>query len=157
MHTLFYFLHNMMSPQMTKIGFPHIDTQLIVLCWWWCHNWLGICDAHMWKVISNSLDIDFIHRNIHGRFCKKKSYIQPHLVYGIPLYWCSHRRILTWSKGWELCHKVNYWEIIQIVINWLYTLHNRRDHFLSVMMFKAIYGITPQQAEKCWAAVGPTS
>ena len=25
----------------------------------------------MWQVISNSLDIDFIHGDIHGRSCKK--------------------------------------------------------------------------------------
>ena len=45
---------------------------------WWRHNrllmtsqWPGNCDAITWIVISNSLDIDFIHGDIHGRSCKK--------------------------------------------------------------------------------------
>ena len=47
---------------------------------WWRHNrllmtsqWPGNCDAITWIVISNSLDIDFIHGDIHGRSCKKFS------------------------------------------------------------------------------------
>ena len=28
----------------------------------------------MWILISNSLDIDFIHGDIHGRACKKPSF-----------------------------------------------------------------------------------
>ena len=46
---------------------------------WWRHNrllmtsqWPGNCDAITWIVISNSLDIDFIHGDIHGRSCKKR-------------------------------------------------------------------------------------
>ena len=46
------------------------------LCWW-RHNrslmmsqWPDNFDAVTWKVISNSLDIDFIHGDIHGRSCK---------------------------------------------------------------------------------------
>ena len=27
------------------------------------------CDANTWQAISNSLDIDFIHGDIHGRSC----------------------------------------------------------------------------------------
>ena len=45
---------------------------------WWRHNrllmtsqWPDNCDAITWIVISNSLDIDFIHGDIHGRSCKK--------------------------------------------------------------------------------------
>ena len=45
---------------------------------WWRHNqllmtsqWPDNCDAITWIMISNSLDVDFIHRNIHGRSCKK--------------------------------------------------------------------------------------
>ena len=48
----------------------------------WCrHNqllmtsqWPDNCDAITWIVISNSLDIDFIHGDIHGRSCKKRRY-----------------------------------------------------------------------------------
>ena len=50
------------------------------LCWW-RYNWLLMtsqwpdnCDAITWIVISNSLDIDFIHDDIHGRSCKKFKY-----------------------------------------------------------------------------------
>ena len=32
------------------------------------------CDAITWKVISNSLDINFIYGDIHGRSCKKHEY-----------------------------------------------------------------------------------
>ena len=34
-------------------------------------HWPDNCDAIMWIMISNSLDIDFIHGDIHGRSCKK--------------------------------------------------------------------------------------
>ena len=37
-------------------------------------QWPDNCDAITWKVISNSLDIDFIHGDIHGRSCKNLSY-----------------------------------------------------------------------------------
>ena len=50
--------------------------------WWWCHNWLLMtsqwpdnCDAIAWIAICNTLDIDFIHGDIHGRSCKKLSYL----------------------------------------------------------------------------------
>ena len=45
---------------------------------WWRHNrllmtaqWTDNCDAITWIMISNSLDIDFIHGDIQGRSCKK--------------------------------------------------------------------------------------
>ena len=45
---------------------------------WWHHNgllmtsqWLDNCYAITWIVISNSLDIDYIHGDIHDRSCKK--------------------------------------------------------------------------------------
>ena len=47
-------------------------------CWWRHQNrllmtsqWPGNCGAITWIVITNSLDIDFIHGDIHGRSCKK--------------------------------------------------------------------------------------
>ena len=47
----------------------------------WRHNpllmtpqWPINCDAITWIVISNSLDIDFIHGDIHGRSCKNIGY-----------------------------------------------------------------------------------
>ena len=45
---------------------------------WWRHDRLLMasqlpddCGATTWQVISNSLDIDFIHGDIHGQSCKK--------------------------------------------------------------------------------------
>ena len=56
---------------------PRVSLARFTLCWW-RHNRLpmtsqrpDICDTNMWQVISNSLDIDFIHGDIHGRSCKK--------------------------------------------------------------------------------------
>ena len=81
-HTLFYFLHDINNPYMmikTTIFThrPHVSLTLFSFCWW-CHNpllmtsqWPDNCDAITWIVISNSLDIDFIHRDIHSRSCKK--------------------------------------------------------------------------------------
>ena len=39
-------------------------------------QWTDNCDAITRIVISNSLDIDFIHGNIHGLSCKKTPYTQ---------------------------------------------------------------------------------
>ena len=39
------------------------------------------CDAVTWQVISNSLDIDFIHGDIHGRSCKKEQSSKPAFQY----------------------------------------------------------------------------
>ena len=47
----------------------------------WRHNrllmtsqWADNCDVSMWMMISNSLDIDCIHCDIHTQLCKKLSY-----------------------------------------------------------------------------------
>ena len=62
------------SPCLTHSGF---------VCWW-RHDWLLMtsqwpnnCDAITWIMISNSLDIDFIHGDIHGRPCKKEVFSCP--------------------------------------------------------------------------------
>ena len=56
---------------------PHVSLTRFSFCLW-RHNrllitsqWPDNCDAITWIVISNSLDIDFIHGDIHGRSCKK--------------------------------------------------------------------------------------
>ena len=56
---------------------PRVSLTRITFCWW-RHNrllmasrWPDKCDAITWLVISNSLDIDFIHSDIHGRSSKK--------------------------------------------------------------------------------------
>ena len=55
---------------------PHVSLARSTF-WWWRHNrllmmiqWPDNCDASTCKVVSNSLDIDFIHGDIHGRSCK---------------------------------------------------------------------------------------
>ena len=58
-----------------KWGYSHIipvSRELALRCWW-RHNrsamtsqWPDNCDANTWQVISNSLEIDFIHGDIHG-------------------------------------------------------------------------------------------
>ena len=96
-HTLFYFLHNIMNPWMTLktrifACHPRVSIARFTFCWW-RHNWLAMmsqwqdkCDANTWQVISNSLEIDFIHGDIHGRSCKKHQYssiilISRHLLF----------------------------------------------------------------------------
>ena len=58
---------------------PRVSLTRFSLCWW-RHNrllmtsqWPDSCDAITWIMISNSLDIDFIHGDIHGRSCKNIS------------------------------------------------------------------------------------
>ena len=74
----------------------------------WHHNqllmtlqWPDHCGAIMWIVISNSLDIDFIHRNIWGRLCKKLVLVMP---------WCcqakGHYLNLCWLNQYP-CQWVN--------------------------------------------------
>ena len=81
-HTLFYFLHDRTNPKMTiktMIFTHHPGVSLARFSfWWWRHKrllmtsqWPNNCDAIMCKVISNSLDIDFIDGDTHGRSCKK--------------------------------------------------------------------------------------
>ena len=65
-------------------------------------QWPDNCDASTWKVISDSLDIDFIHANIHGRSCKKKLFIQENafesVVYKIHPF-CSVLNVLKISPA----------------------------------------------------------
>ena len=81
-HTLFYFLHDITNPKMTPktrifACHPHVSLARFTFCSWrhtrlaMTSQWPDICDANTWQVISNSLDIDFIHGDIHGRSCKK--------------------------------------------------------------------------------------
>ena len=104
-HTLFYFLHDVTNPQMTiKITIfshrPHVSLARFSFCWWhhnrllmtsqWPHN----CDTIMWIVISNSLDINFIHGDIHSRLCKKDR-----LLYGLKPRLHYTRRDTTWRDA----------------------------------------------------------
>ena len=56
---------------------PRVSLARFTFCWW-RHNrllmtaqWPDNCDVGTWKVISNSLDIDFSRGKIYGRSCKK--------------------------------------------------------------------------------------
>ena len=85
-HTLFYFFHEKTNPSMTTETMifthrPRISLARFSFCWW-RHNrllmtskWPDNCDAITGIVISNSLDIDFIHGDIHGRSCKKPPFM----------------------------------------------------------------------------------
>ena len=82
-HTLFYFLHDIKNPQMTiKTTIfthrPRVSLTRFSFCRW-RHNrflmtsqWPNNCVAITWIMISNSLDIDFIHGDINGRSCKNQ-------------------------------------------------------------------------------------
>ena len=81
-----------------------------------------------------------------------KSYVQPRLDYGITLYGCSTQKnidliqrvqnhaatLITGNfdhincRGIELVKSLN-----------LYTIRDRRDYFLTILMFKSIHGIAP--------------
>ena len=79
--TLFYFLHDIAPIKITTKSTifthrPRVSLAEFAFCWW-RHNGLLITlqlpdngDAITWVVISNSLDIDFIYGDIHGRSCK---------------------------------------------------------------------------------------
>ena len=80
--TLSYFLRDITNPWTTikTTIFTHhhrVSLALLSLCRW-RHNrllmvsqWPDNCYAITWIVISNSLDIYFIHGDIHGRSCNK--------------------------------------------------------------------------------------
>ena len=85
-HTLFYFLHDItihkwrwkrrslhIDPVSHSLGLRSADD--VTIDRWWRHNNKTNCDAITWIVISNSLDIDFIHGDIHGWSCKKVKYM----------------------------------------------------------------------------------
>ena len=58
---------------------PRVSLGRFPFCWWrhslmlMTSQWQDSCDAITWTVISNSLDIDCIHGDIHDRPCKNKN------------------------------------------------------------------------------------
>ena len=103
-HTLFYFLHDITNPYMTMktTSFTHrprVSLARFSFCRW--HNrllmtsqWPHSCDAITWMMISNSLDIDFIHGDIHGRSCKKCIFLTGRFI----LVWRSYNVKLKFYK-----------------------------------------------------------
>ena len=81
-----------------------------------------------------------------------KSYIQPRLDYGITLYACSTQknidlvqrvqnhaaRLITGNFDYINCRGIDLIKSLN-----LYTIRERRDYFLTILMFKAIHGIAP--------------
>ena len=68
---------------------------------WWRHNrllmtsqWLDNCDAITWIVISNSLDIDYIHGDTHDRVYKK---------YDLLADACNHNPMMNKWKTISFC------------------------------------------------------
>ena len=91
---------------------PRVSLARFTFCWW-RHNrlamtsqWPDNCDANTWQVISNSLDIDFIRGDIHGRSCKKYT-----IMHGLPWITIFMSQV-TWfgkdfhewrSQEWKPC------------------------------------------------------
>ena len=81
-----------------------------------------------------------------------KSYVQPRLDYGITLYGCSTQknidliqrvqnhaaRLITGNFDYINCRGI---ELVKSLN--LYTIRDRRDYFLTILMFKSIHGIAP--------------
>ena len=72
-----YTTQSMTMKSVIVIHCLHFPLPLFMFCWWH-HNRLlmmsqlpDICDATTWQVISNSLDINFIHGIFHSQSCKK--------------------------------------------------------------------------------------
>ena len=101
-HTLIYLLQDITNPWMTLktrifACHPCVSLARFKFCWW-RHNrlamtsqWPDNCDANTWQVISNSLGIDFIHGDIHGRSCENT-------IFAISAHSSVHLSISTWSE-----------------------------------------------------------
>ena len=108
------------SPCLTHSGF-------VLLMW--RHNrllmtsqWPDTCDAITSITISNSLDIDFIHGDIHGRSCKK---------------WCF---VITWlyinriEKQSYRCHATPQAATPQVMMSYL-----SKSELTSVVSYHALH------------------
>ena len=61
-----------------------------------------------WIMISNLLEIDFIHSDIHGRFCKKNYLTIPNINRAIVEVWeCNVIPLHTLLGMWLLIHAGN--------------------------------------------------
>ena len=87
--------------------FTHLSRVSLVrftFCWW-RHNrlamtsqWPDNCDANTWQVISNLLDIDFIHGDIHTRSCKNLSILSIRKTFGLSKFMYSNFHIAWHCK-----------------------------------------------------------
>ena len=81
-----------------------------------------------------------------------KSYVQPRLDYGITLCGCSTQknidliqnvqnhaaRLITGNFDYINCHGIELDKSLN-----LYTIRDRKEYFLTILMFKSIHGIAP--------------
>ena len=71
--------------------------------------WPGNCDANTWQVISDSLDIDFIHGDIHGRSRKNTEYLigmlhdKQHIILSVHCYIQEIIRIDQMEELYDNC------------------------------------------------------
>ena len=81
-----------------------------------------------------------------------KSYIQPKLDYGLTIYGCTTQENLTLVQRLQNhaarlilgnFDYINFRGIELVNSLGLYTIEERRDYFLAMLMFKSIYGIAP--------------
>ena len=79
---------------------PRVSLAGFSFCWWrynrllMTSQWPDNCDAITWTVISNSLDIDFIHGDIHSRSCKKNVFRQ---IFALKVF--SRKFQFPWLPG----------------------------------------------------------
>ena len=106
-HTLFNFFNDITNSQTTIKMMISTHRSYVSLAqfslFWWRHNqflmtsqWPDNCEAITWMMISNSLDIDFIHGDIHGRPCKK--------MYNVILWAITYNTTPSLESrfGWQL-------------------------------------------------------
>ena len=109
-HTLSYFSHNITNPWMTIKMKIFTHRPRVSLIWfsfcWWRHNPDDITmTRQLWRDHVNSaisLDIDFIHSDIHGRLCKKLVISRTNILsiyYNIPPGRC-HKTSLKINPNW---------------------------------------------------------
>ena len=77
---------------------------------WMTSQWSDNCEAITWIMISNLLDITFIHGNIHGRSFKKRWLFETYIIfaYSLPTFWTTFEQHL-WFHGipWNLSNKTS--------------------------------------------------
>ena len=114
-------------------------------------------DFHVQRLCQNMYYQLSLLRRLRRIFPKEllqvyKSYIQPRLDYGITLYGCSTQknidlvqrvpnhaaRLITGNFDYINCRGIDLVKSLN-----LYNFRDRRDYFLTILMFKAIHGIAP--------------
>ena len=108
---LFLTRHNESMNDTKMTSFTHRPRVSLAWCsfCWWRHNRLLMtsqrqdnCYAITWTVISNSLDIDIIHDDLHGRSCLNVCLARCHLLwwrittYSIVSVWSNGTNATTW-------------------------------------------------------------